>query len=705
MKKKTLSLIFALALALQGSAIALAFPSPSEANAAMSQYIPLNSTATIADNGLYLLGVPTAENGQNYVSFLSSPFLGSTSAIKVPCLASDDSQTPYGVLTSDFLSSCLDSFWMAYHGTSGYCLDFCTSFSGLSYGTDTVLVTSDSADTTLSFTPVVDSTNAARKLTVSGLQATIAADSSVTYSHYTGTSADSGATTEFLLYALPLDVSHYKTALGFAQGLNAGFFTSSDDILSLYRALPWNQREIFGTKLGSLSTSATSTQAMEKLIGDSHATYRSLNGNVGDYTAATPTGITVDYAQQGFVGFDPNEEYLFSYDNSSVGAGRIQVAKGSSFPFIGSADNVSYNCYGKTVSWKIYSYSQTLQSTNSLDVKVDDYSAAPTSVDVALKQVSLLPDIQVNGVYSDEIDIVPVDGYDYLLLPSSETLTSPFDIYSYSWSSSNKDFKGAFTTVSGSGRALLVPETSYTIYQRKLSTTTSNSDIMKDGAGNYIGYSVTTLADLAGQKLHFKVNAYQLYLDSLSSSSSAQVRDNRLAMLKLIESKIDAVIQTDALSQFAASQITPAFAFASVQDSLTQSLETEAALTNSDSDYIAGLLEKEKAAIAALSYFDGGSTDGVSDDISRVVMQIGFARYRETSCKSLVDFFNTSILPGLEKYSDEKQKPVWDVFDAQFAKVISPESALLDNPNGLVDSLLSAAKEALTAALEALKNG
>jgi hypothetical protein len=705
-KKKTLSLIFALALALPFGAAIASFSVPEEAKAATSQYIPLNATATIADNGLYLLGVPTQENGTNYVSLLSCPYSGTVETLKVPCLASDDATSPYAIATSDFLSSAMGAFWMAYHGADAYCLDFGTTIVGLSYGTDTALSTSDSTDTTLVFTPVLNTSSIATKLTVNGLQATTSSDNVVTFSHYTGTSADSGATTEFLLYALPEDVAHLKTAIGFAQGLTAGVFASETDIVSLYRALPWSQREIFGTKQGSYTTTAASTQAVEKIISDSQSTYRSLNNNVGNYTAATPTGISVDYTRQAFVGFDPLEEYMFSYtDTSSVGAGRIVVASGGSFPLVGNADNVSYNCYGKSVTWKIYSYSQTLQSESGLEVAVDANSAAPTSVDVSLQQVSLLPDLQVAGVYSDEIDIVPQSGYDYLLVASASTLVSPFDPNSYTWSSTNKEFTGAFTSESTSGGNALAASTAYTIYTRKLSTTTSNSDIMKDSNGNYLGYSVTTLSDLEGQKLHFKANAYTAYLASLTSSSDVKVTANRLAMLKTIESKINAVTVMDNLATYTEDRITPAFAFAATQDSLTATLNNDVALQSSDSDYIASLLKAEQDAIAAISYFDGGSTDGVSSDITRVVAEVGYARYRESTCKSLVDFFNTSILPTLQKYSDDQQKAVWDVLDAQFAKVISPESATGDNPNGTVDTLYNAAKEALLAALEALQNG
>ena len=698
MKKKVLLFLLASPALVAASFFASSPFSKAQEAAAATSYIDVASSLTSLSSGsFYLFGAYNEENGVPYVYLMSYRYTGTF--VRVPCLSKTDASHPCGISESDFTSSCLYSIIRAQA--------FSTTVSDLTFGfianvgalyadkTSHEFTGTTTTDGNVTPTLTFDTTASPNTLSLEGWEYQIA-NEIATFKGYTTTSPDSGYSTALLVYPVSTSLFQSTLAVGFASGLASSAFTA-ETAQATYQGMSREQRLLFYYYRNTYRTSAISTQAIEKILIDGVSSYstlmKTLYPNESDitviiYKSKAPVA-TLDYTTDCFTGLDDNEAYKMVVDTSTTVTD--VYPQGGKIHFAGMENQTIYDCSGKTISLLVYGGSgNSYVDSDSLSLTVEAHLAAPS---VTLTNVSLpiSPDSQdnVNGYYSDRLTFAPEDNVEFLILSSSETFSFS-ELNSYTWVS-NPDFTG------------LSPETSYTIYKRYHSTTANDSLPKYDETtSGYLGTSVTTLSEVEGLKKTILLAAYTSYQSEVAKLSGASA-DNLLAMLTTLRNKVEAATSVSDLSAYQdGTYASSALAYAQQKDSAIASLSTTAALATGDSDESRALIAASIAAINALDYFQKDDIAKANALAQEAEWKITAYRYRESAGKSLVDFFNDSIIPKTSLLSESQVESLWTSFATLFHTVMTTLSSDLATSKTAVDSAFDTAKTSLTSQLEGM---
>lgn len=654
---------------------------PLEVGAATSYIDVASSLTSLTYESYYMFGAYAEENGTPYMYLMA--YNGYGFFARVPCLSKSDANHPCGISETDFATSCLSAIMLAHqYSTSGtdFCFSFVTYISEL-YADPTSYEFTGSTASNTNVTPSVtfDATTSPETCALGGWEYRIA-NEAATFKGY-GTSVDSGYATALYVYPIAGNLIQDKTAVGFAAGLSAGLFTKADAVTT-YQGLARKQRENFAYYINTYMTHPQATQAVEKILIDGVTAYKSLLGvsdNSGIFASATP-GPSVDYATDGFSGLFGDETYTLTYGSTSV---QVTPSDGV-VAFVGSLNGLDYDCAGHDdVTLAVYNTpglgGGDLTSTATSALSVSARLAAPSS-GVSLIEETVAPNENTTSLYQDKITPLPEEGIQYAIAPTATSMTSSEVVY-LSWS----DFP-AF--------AGLTPETSYTIYKRAHSLTTSDSFPAYDSAnGVYLGQEFTTLSELEGEKKSALVANYQKYQEEVLALGDAASATNLLTMLTALKSKVEAATS---LSDLTSLNSGAAFAFALKQDQVVLALAKALALNSGDSDASEASYRDAVAKIAALDYFAGADIAGAQTYADGCQITISSYRYREKVGKSLVDFFNASILPGLSRLPSAKQEQLWSAFDSAFSQIMATVGADLAATTAAVDALYASSCTSLS---------
>lgn len=666
---------------------------PVEVQAAASYIDAASGLTSLTAGEFYLFGAYAEENGTPYIYLLS--YAGYGTFARVPCLSKSDANHPCAISSDDFASSCLNAIQLVstYSGS-----DLCFAFT-----TDVSALYADPADsyaftgsTSQESTPAVsfDSSATPTSCSLSGWEYQLA-DEKANFKGY-ATSVDSGYSTALYVYPIAANLMSNLTAVGFAEGLSSGLFTSAE-AQSAYQALPRKQRELFAYYRNGYKTTAVATQAVEKILINGVTAYKALlgvsddSGAGGIYASSTPNPV-VDYALDAITGLLNEETYEFDY--GTAGEKLIGWPTGGAIPFAGLLNNTAYDLTGQSnLSLKIYNDSSlgggNIESA-AVTLIIAPRLSAPASADITLASLSLTPEITTTGIDDVSITFIPETGKQYCLLPSDQTPSS-FDFASASWADG--------PTFSG-----LSAETTYTIYQRFHSVTTTDSLPPYDSVKSvYLGANFTTLSALEGAKKRALVANYQAYQAQVATLGKAEEGTNLLAMLTAFKTKIEAVSSlTDLTALSTDSYRNSAFSFALQKDQSIVALTTAVALAASDSSASEAQYQKTIALISALDFFAGDDIQKAQTYASECQLSISCFRYRESKARDLVTYFNTAIVPSLSSLSDENEEKMWSSFDAAFQGIITILKEDLATTQTAVDAALSSAKSTLAALLQEL---
>lgn len=695
--KKSLAFFLTLALGLSGGGVFLLSPEEEPVVAAeTTSYVDLATGVTsLSANSFYMIGAYSLENTTPYVYLLSNHG-GTLSADKIPCQASDAASHPYGISESDFRScivgdvtySGLYAPFMAYdQGNSTFSFSFTTSFGN--FGVDTTnqkLIVSTDANNAL--TPTLSEVSSHTEISITGLQAVIGNESG-SYSYAASGSFGSGIVTSFLLYSLPIasgSVYEKESAVGFGAGLKAGHFDSTN-AKTTYQSLHPNQRALYAT---SSSESNLACAAVSKIISDSWNVsttgFYDLVGSL-DFHAADPSGISVDYVNDILTGLNGEESYLVSYGSTSV---HLYPNSNGTCDLLGNSDNSNYDFAGSTLAIKTYG-TTTTESLNAFSLAIAERVAAPASANVSLANPSITPTGTVQGLYNDEILLTAETNVLYCCVDSTTVVLSS-TCYTETWTST-PDFTN------------LTAETAYSVYKRISSTTAPDSLPYANADGLAIGTSFTTLSALEGLRRHALVAVYSYYQETLKSSSNNNDNQMLAGMLGTLDTKINAATTTDAIGQYLTEYSISAFSYAQKQDELIADFRTTVALVASDSDLTNAASTTTIEDIQHLSYFNNDDITSCDSEIALVKWTITGYRYRENLERSLVAYFNTTILPQLASLSSTSADAVWSTLSSDLTTLAAVTGTDLATMKSAADTAFATAKSDLDSRVASLLGG
>jgi hypothetical protein len=679
-------------------------PAPIETKAATS-YIDVGSGLdSLTIGSFYMFGAYAEESGTPYIYLLSNPAKGGY--VRVPCLSKTDASHPCGITEADFTASCLSSILYAINYDTGYSFAFTDYLSALyadssnSYALS--MSTASSANTMTSVT--FDSMASPETCTLSNWEYQITSPSA-TFKGFAST-ADSGFSTSLLVYPLAYTSFESLTAVGFSKGLAAtGNTYTATTAQAAYQGLSYAQRQLFSYYINGVKTESTATQAAENILIAGVSAYKTLlSSSSKPFQSKTPS-LSIDYSADTITGFDDNETYYMSYGTDPVTAMRVYTT-GGSLSFEGTMDNVTYDCAGQTLAIHIYNDTSVGggdMSSDDISLVVDARSSTPaTALTAASLAISDTASDNIDGIFDTEIRYTAETGVQYLCLPS----TASFQISEFSnyvWVDS-PDFTTVGLKYGTADPDALTAETSYTIYKRTHSTTTSDSLPEYDTTNSaYVGATVTTITALEATRKRALIANYAAYKSELAALDSGASSTNLVKMLASTITAIKAATSVDTLGGYLSGDTsTPAFEFAKTQDNTIASLTTAVALQASDSAATEKLLADELAAINALDYSSGATQDQITAIQSECVWKAAAYRYRETQSKALVDYFNSDILSKATTLSSANTDALWTTFNTAFQGLITTLGTDLATSQTACDTALASAKTTLTNKLQEL---
>ena len=654
-----------------------------EVGAEISYLDVAKGITSLSGGTYYMFGAYSEENGSPYMYLMSFPGYGSFA--RVPCLSQTDVSHPCGISQTDFSASCLDAVQLAavYSGST-LCFSFINHVSGLYADPTSSYAFTGTTNENVTPTITIDSSTSPLTCTLGGWEYQIA-NESATFKGY-ASSVDASFSTALYVYPIASDLLS-ATAVGFAQKISNGQYTA-ETAQSAFQALNYTQRNLFAYYMNTYRTSSVATQAVEKILINGVSAYQTLMGSsTGIFQSKTPT-LAVDYAQDAITGLVESETYMLSVDG--VDTLRVSYAD-DILPFAGIMDNTMYDCTGKTVSLKVYwpsSEGGGDTSSAAAEVSITARLSAP-STSVSLANVAVTPSETTTQLYDDSIALIPESGIQYAI--SSSSTISGSDVYSLSWSDT-PSFTG------------LTAETSYTVYKRTHSLSASDSlPTYDEASGAYSGQSFTTLSEVEGAKKKALIANEKTYEQEVAKLSSSTSGANLLSMLLAYKSKIEAAASlTDLTTLGTDTYRQEAFAFALVQDQTIAGLKSSVSLSSSDSSASASLYQQTLEAIAALDFFKGDDIAKANTLSQDAEWKIAAYRYRESAGKSLVDFFNDSILAKTRTLSASQVESLWTSFTALFHTIMTTISGDLATSKTAVDSAFYSAKTNLTSQLEGM---
>lgn len=696
-KKGFLFLIASLALSGTGVFSAVSsFEKAKEVQAATSYIDVSNGLSSLTSGSFYLFGAYAEENGTPYMYLMAFPGYGSFA--RVPCLSKSDAAHPCGIAESDFGASCLNSIILAttYSG-SDLCFAFTTHVSALYADPNSSYswtgTTSENVTPSVSF----DTSASPETMTLGSWEYQIT-NQEATFKGY-ASNVESGYSTALYVYPVATSLLNSVTAVGFAAGLSAGLYTSSN-AQSVYQGLNYTQRNLFAYYMNTYRTNSIATQAVEKILINGVTVYQNLmsEATTGIFLSKAPT-YSVDYVNDEITGLLDDESYTLAINGTDVC--RVSTS-GGSFPLSGVMDNASYDCTGSTISLNVYWPSGDGGGNTSSDAVSATVSARVAAPAVGVSALSLpisdLASENVNGIYGSRLSFAPEDGVQYLCLPT-DTSFNLYDASNYHWLDTPD-----FTTVGNSIGTALSPETSYTIYKRSHSTTAPDSLPKYDEANSaYLGTSFTTLNELDSAKKQILISNYQFYQTQLAKLGDGADGANLAKMLANLRKKVEsATALSDLGALLSGNYSSSAFSFAEMQDSAVASIQASVALTASDSSATEALLKSIYAQISALDFFASATVDQIAALQAEALWKSEAFRYRENRGKSLVDFFNASILSSTGNLSDAKVDELWSLFNSSFQSLITSLASDLTSSKAAADAAYSSATSALSAKLQEL---
>jgi len=685
-KKVLLSLLASPALVAAPFFASSPFSKAQETTAATSYIDVASSLSSLSSGSFYLFGAYNEENGVPYVYLMSYRYTGTF--VRVPCLSKTDVSHPCGISESDFTSSCLYSIIRAQ--------TLSTTVSDLTFGfianvgalyadkTSHEFTGTTTTDGNVTPTLTFDTTASPNTLSLGGWEYQIA-NGSATFKGY-GSTVDNSYSTALYVYPVTSNLLS-ATAVGFAQAVSNGQYTA-ETAESAFQSLDYTQRNLFAYYMNTYRTSSVATQAVEKILINGVSVYQTLMGTTtGIFHSKTPT-LAVDYAQDAITGLVESETYTLSING--VNTCRVTYVDGA-LPFAGIMDNTLYDCAGQTVALNVYWPSGDGggdTSSSSAEVSITARLSAP-STSVSLARVAVTPSETTTELYDDSITLIPESGIQYAI--SSSSTLSGSDVYSLTWSDTP-----SFTGLS--------PETSYTLYKRVHSLTECDSLPKYDEtSGTYLGQSFTTLSEIEGAKKKALIANEKAYEQELAKLGTSANGANLLAMLLTYKSKIEGAASLTDLTTLAADTYRQdAFAFALVQDQTIVSLASSVSLVSSDSSASSALYQETLEAIQALDFFKGDNIAKADALAKEAEWKIAAFRYRESAGKSLVDFFNDSILAKTGLLSESQVESLWTSFTTLFHNVMSTLSSDLATTKTAVDSAFDTAKTSLTSQLKGM---
>jgi hypothetical protein len=679
-------------------------PAPIETKAATS-YIDVGSGLdSLTIGSFYMFGAYAEESGTPYVYLLTNPVKGGF--VRVPCLSKTDASHPCGIVDTDFTASCLSSILLATNYDTGYCFAF-TDYLSVLYADSSnsyalSMSTASSANTMTSVT--FDSMASPETCTLSNWEYQITSPSA-TFKGFAST-ADSGFSTSLLVYPLAYTSFESLTAVGFSKGLAAtGNTYTATTAQAAYQGLSYAQRQLFSYYINGVKTESTATQAAENILIAGVSAYQALLGSASKPFQSKTPSLSIDYTADAITGFDDDETYYLSYGTDPVTAIRVSTT-GGSLPFQGTMDNVTYDCAGQTSAIHIYNDSSTGggdMSSDDVSLALDVRSAAPATVLTAASlSIDGTASDNIDGLFDTELRFTAETGVQYLCLPSASSFQLS-EFSNYVWVDS-PDFTAVGLKYGTADPDALVAETSYTIYKRTHSTTTSDSLPEYDTTTSaYVGATVTTLTTLEATRKRALIANYATYQTEFAALDSGASSTNLAKALASAIAAIKAATSVDALGGYLSGDTsTPAFEFAKTQDNTIASLTTAVALQASDSAATEKLLADELAAINALDYSSGATQDQITAIQSECVWKAAAYRYRETQSKALVDYFNSDILSKATTLSSANTDALWTTFNTAFQGLITTLGTDLATSQTACDTALASAKTTLTNKLQEL---
>jgi hypothetical protein len=698
MKKKRLLFLIA-PLVLSGTASGSSFALFGEIKKASTSYVDVIKDATgLTSASFYLFGAYSEESGTPYVYLMSYPGYGSS--VKVPCLSKNDTSHPCGINQDDFFSSCLDSIiYVSVYGSTYQAAAFTKNIAAFYIDSSASYAFAPSTTQNQEIVATIDSTSTPSVMTLNGYEYQIANNSATWKGYATPGAADSGYSTDFLAY--PVDYSLFRdaTAVGFAKGLASSAYTA-ETAVSAYQSLPYFDRQLFLYYRNTYQTTASATQAVEKILIDGVTSYVSLEGGVSNentmFKSKTPSA-TVDYATDTINGLTDSEQYRLTYGSSSITS--VYSSNGT-LPLAGSANGAEYDLGGQDIEIEVFGGAgYNYMDSDPFALTILPHASAPTpGVNSLSLPISDSASENVNGIYAEELSFAPESGMQYLCL-SADTTFSLYEAGSYQWLDTPD-----FTTLGNSTETALTPETSYLIFKRVHSTTAPDSLPQYDEAsGSYVGTSVTTLTKFDSMKKRILVSNYQIYQDKRQSLNDGAEATNLANMLLALRKKVDNATSIDDLATFFSDVYSSeALSFAEQQDAAIASIKASVALTASDSNATETLLNNALAQISALDYFTGATPEQITSLQTEVLWKSEAFRYREGKGKNLVDFFNSSILSSARNLPVEKVNELWSLVNSSFMSLITSLGSDLSSSKAAADAAYSSATSALSAKLQEL---
>lgn len=176
-------------------------------------------------------------------------------------------------------------------------------------------------------------------------------------------------------------------------------------------------------------------------------------------------------------------------------------------------------------------------------------------------------------------------------------------------------------------------------------------------------------------------------------------------MLGTLDTKINAATTTDAIGQYLTEYSISAFSYAQKQDELIADFRTTVALVASDSDLTNAASTTTIEDIQHLSYFNNDDITSCDSEIALVKWTITGYRYRENLERSLVAYFNTTILPQLASLSSTSADAVWSTLSSDLTTLAGVTGTDLATMKSAADTAFATAKSDLDSRVASLLGG
>jgi hypothetical protein len=512
----------------------------------------------------------------------------------------------------------------------------------------------------------------------------------------------------------PYQFSYAKASRSCAYAFSANFlnYVSPTDQVDVFRSLPKSERLLFAETTAVTLTSTPGKNLQDDLLSTRTAYLASFSNAASAFRAAAPV-VTLDYETGRFVGLYADETYQFSAKATSSSTAVLTNVTPSShddnsvgFPFaFTNSGTVVYDATYSSLTIAIYDATASYMS-DAVTLTIPTYLTAPTTLSSSTLTSVVAPavgsdaEVTVDKIFNDAMELSVSDTasgntLEYALVPSSTTYDDAWKTNTfYNWNSTP-----TFSKDNINGSTAFAASTSYDLYARYAAVYSGTSLTSMPTSPIKVG-TYSTLSQADGNYRYAMLKSYSLYQAAVTSSGLSA----HSAMDQICKDFYTGLSGSDAASYYSTycgsgadyAVMTSVYTNSISKQNDLDAMAVDAAVVE-NSTVINSMIDTAITGITGYGVSELKTADSLSSAYLIYQTKLAGARYLVRSKESLIDYFNTSILPLMANFSNANRDTMWSALKTDLTTIqnVTLSGTSLDETKSAADAALASGKSDL----------